>query len=148
MNKVVRVSKAPSYMEKSDFLVRFGSVWLWLVTVLSIVWPRGPLLCPFHKKLSIWWKRSFGFCRTDNPRFSCIMYCYKYRQLTHKNLEVSEFSTKRKPLYGESPVDVYKRVEKLQVFHVFKTILIVSQRRDAVLTWLIFHLFGNLSDNN
>ena len=45
----------------------------------------------------------FGFCQTDNPRFSCIMYCYRYRQLTRKNLEVSEFnslqkSTKRKSL--------------------------------------------------
>ena len=33
-------------------------------------------------------------------------------------------------------------------FCVFKTILIVSLRRDEMLTWLIFHLFGNLSDNN
>ena len=33
-------------------------------------------------------------------------------------------------------------------FHVFKTILIVSLRRNKMLTWLIFHLFGNLSDNN
>ena len=49
---------------------------------------------------------------------------------------------------GKSPVGAYKRVEALQCFHVFKTILIVSLRRDETLTWLIFHLFGNLSDNN
>ena len=40
----------------------------------------------------------------------------------------------------------YKRVEALQFFQVFKTILIVSLRRDEPLTWLIFYLFGNLSD--
>ena len=34
-------------------LVRFGSVWFWLVTVLLTVWPRNLLLCPFHKKLRI-----------------------------------------------------------------------------------------------
>ena len=33
--------------------VRFGSVWSGMVTVLSTVWPRGLLLCPFHKKLII-----------------------------------------------------------------------------------------------
>ena len=33
-------------------------------------------------------------------------------------------------------------------FHVFKTILIVSLRRDEMLAWLILHLFGNLSDSN
>ena len=49
---------------------------------------------------------------------------------------------------GKSPVGAYKRVEALQFFHVFKTILIVSIRRDEMLTWLIFHLFGNLSDTN
>ena len=49
---------------------------------------------------------------------------------------------------GKSPVDAYKRVEALQFFHVFKPILIVSLRRDEMLTWLIFHLFGNLFDNN
>ena len=49
---------------------------------------------------------------------------------------------------GKSPVDAYERVEALQFFHVFKPILIVSLRRDEMLTWLIFHLFGNLSDNN
>ena len=48
----------------------------------------------------------------------------------------------------KSPVGAYKRVEALQFFHVFKTILIVSLRRDEMLTWLIFHLFGYLSDNN
>ena len=42
-------------------LVRFGSVWFWLVTVILIVWPRSLLLCHFHKKLRIWWKKSFGF---------------------------------------------------------------------------------------
>ena len=41
-----------------------------------------------------------------------------------------------------------KGVEALQFFDVFKTILIVSLRRDEMLTWLIFYLFGNLSDNN
>ena len=49
---------------------------------------------------------------------------------------------------GKSPVGAYKRVEALQFFHAFKTILIVSLRRDEMLTWLIFHLFGNLSDTN
>ena len=49
---------------------------------------------------------------------------------------------------GKSPVGAYKRVEALQFFHVFKTILTVSLRRDEMLNWLIFHLFGNLSDNN
>ena len=83
-------------------LVRFGSVWFWLVTVLLIVWPRSLLLRPFHK-LRIWWKKSVSFCQTDSPRFSCTMYCYRYPQLTRKNLEVSELSslsksTKRKSL--------------------------------------------------
>ena len=49
---------------------------------------------------------------------------------------------------GKSPVGICRRVEALQFFHVFKTVLIVSHRRDEVLTWLIFHLFGNLSANN
>ena len=49
---------------------------------------------------------------------------------------------------GKSPVGAYKRVEALQFLVFFKTILIVSLRRDEMLTWLIFHLFGNLSDNN
>ena len=49
---------------------------------------------------------------------------------------------------GKSPVDAYTRVEALHFFHVFKPILIVSLRRDEMLTWLIFHLFDNLSDNN
>ena len=57
--------------------------------------PRSLLLCPFHKKLRIWWKKFFGFCQTDNPRFRCIVYCYIYCQLIRKNLEVSEFSTSR-----------------------------------------------------
>ena len=57
-------------------LVRLGSVWFWLVTVLLIVCPRSLLLCPFHKKLRIWSKKSFGFCQTDNPRSSFMMYCY------------------------------------------------------------------------
>ena len=78
-------------------LVRLNSVWFWLVTVLLIVWPSSLLLCPFHKKLRIWWKKSFGLCQTDNPRFICIMYCYRYRQLTRKNLEVGEFSSLRRP---------------------------------------------------
>ena len=42
-------------------LVRFGSLWFWLVTVLLTVWPRSLLLWPFHKKLRIWWKKSFRF---------------------------------------------------------------------------------------
>ena len=54
----------------------FSSVWFSLVTVLLIVCPRSLLLCPFHKKLRIWWKKSFGFCQTDNPRSSFMMYCY------------------------------------------------------------------------
>ena len=74
--------------KKKTVLVCFGSVWFWLVTVLLIDWPLNLLLCPFHKKPRIWWKKSFGFCQTDNPRFSCIMYCYRYRQLTRKNLKV------------------------------------------------------------
>ena len=57
---------------------------------------------------------------------------------------------------GKSPVGEYKRVEALQFFFFFffffmfakKKNLIVSPRRDKMLTWLIFHLFGNLSDNN
>ena len=57
-------------------LVRFSSVWFSLVTVLLIVCPRSLLLCPFHKKLIIWWKKSFSFCQTDNPRSSFMMYCY------------------------------------------------------------------------
>ena len=76
-------------------LVHFDLVWFWLVTVLLIVWPQSLSLCPFHKKLRIWWKKSFCFCQTDNPLFSCIMYSYGYRQLTSKNLGVSEFSTLR-----------------------------------------------------
>ena len=68
-------------------LVRFG-----MVTVLSIVWPRSLFSCPFHKKLIIWDEKSFGFCQTGNPQFSFIMYCYTYRQLTCRNLELSEFS--------------------------------------------------------
>ena len=82
----------------------FGSEWFWLVTALLIVWFRSLLLCPIHKKLRIWWKKSFGFFPTDNPRLSCIMYCYSYRQITCKNLQVSEFSLllnpKRAGLFG------------------------------------------------
>ena len=37
-------------------------------------------------------------------------------------------------LGGKSPVGAYKRVEALQFFHVFKTILVVSLRRDEMLT--------------
>ena len=85
-------------------LVHFGLVWFWLVMVLLIVWSRSLLLCPFHKKLRIWWKKSFGFRQTDNPRFSCIMYCFSYQQLTSKNLEVSEFSTLRKSTKRKSLV--------------------------------------------
>ena len=49
--------------------------------------------------------KSFGFCQTDtSPRFSCIMYCYRHRQLTRKNLEVSEFSTLRKSTKRKSLV--------------------------------------------
>ena len=63
--------------------------------------------------------------------------------------EIQEFIiSKKKTAGGKSPVGAYKRVEALHFFHVFKTILIVSLRRDEMLTWLIFHLFGNLSDNN
>ena len=46
-------------------------------------------------------------------------------------------------------IGAYKRVEALRFFfHVFKTILSVSLRRDEMLTWLIFYLFDNLSENN
>ena len=76
-------------------LVRYGSVWFWLVTVLFIVCPRSLLLCPFHKKLRIWWKKSFGFCQTDNPRSSFMMYCYStdlnvytWVELTYQNRQV------------------------------------------------------------
>ena len=95
---------APQFHYIAQF--HFGSVWFWLFTVLLIVWPQSLLLSPFHKKLRIWWKKSFGFCQTDNPRFSCIMYsyCYRYRQVTHKNMEVSEFSTLRKSTKRESLV--------------------------------------------
>ena len=86
-------------------LVRFGSVWFWLVTVLLIVWPRSLLLCPIHRKLRIWWNKSFNFCQTDNPRFSCIVYCYSYRQLICKNLQVSEFSFLRKSTKKKSLVN-------------------------------------------
>ena len=35
-------------------LVRFGSVWFWLlVTALLIVWSQNLLLCPLHQKLRI-----------------------------------------------------------------------------------------------
>ena len=76
-------------------LVRFSSVWFSLVTVLLIVCPRSLLLCPFHKKLRIWWKKSFGFCQTDNPRSSFMMYCYStdlnvytWVELTYPNRQV------------------------------------------------------------
>ena len=98
------LSKASIARFQIKVLVRFGSVWLWLVMVLLIVWPRSLLLCPFHKKLRIWWKKSFGFCQTDNPRFIFIMYCYRYRQLTSKNPDVSEFSTLRKSTKRKSLV--------------------------------------------
>ena len=67
------ISSAPFQI---TVLVRFSSVWFSLVTVLLIVCPRSLLLCPFHKKLRIWWKKSFGSCQTDNPRSSFMMYCY------------------------------------------------------------------------
>ena len=73
-------------------LVRFGLVWFWLAMVLLSVWPQSLLLCPFHKKLRIWLKEFFDFCQADNQRFSCIMFCYTYWQLTCENLQVSEFS--------------------------------------------------------
>ena len=73
-------------------LVRFSSVWFSLVTVLLIVYPRSLLLCPFHKKLRIWWKKSFGVCQTVNPRSSFMMYCYStdlnvytWVELTYQN---------------------------------------------------------------
>ena len=97
------ITYATAQSQITDFS-RLSSVRFGMVTVLSFVWPRSLLLCPFHKKLRlIWKKKSFGFCQTDNPQFSFIMYCYTYRQLTCRNLEVSEFSflpksTKRKSL--------------------------------------------------
>ena len=73
----------------------FLPVWFGMVTVLFIVWPRSLLLGPFHKKTENL-REAFGFCRSDNPQFSFIMYCYTYRRLTCRNLEVSEFSFLRK----------------------------------------------------
>ena len=76
-------------------LVRFSSVWFSLVTVLLIVCPRSLLLCPFHKKLRIWWKKSFDFCQTDNPGSCFMMYCYStdlnvytWVELTYQNRQV------------------------------------------------------------
>ena len=76
-------------------LFRFSSVWFSVVTVLLIVYPRSLLLYPFHKKLRIWWKKSFGFCQTDNPRSSFMMYCYStdlnvytWVKLTYQNRQV------------------------------------------------------------
>ena len=76
-------------------LVRFSSVWFSLITVLLIVCPRSLLLCPFHKKLRNWWKKSFGFCQTDNPRSSFMMYCYStdlnvytWVEITYQNRQV------------------------------------------------------------
>ena len=63
----------------------------------------------------------------------------------HQNLAAGP---KSRACGGKLPAGVCKRVEALQFFHVFKIILIVSYRRDEVLIWLIFPLFGNLSDNN
>ena len=37
---------------------------------------------------------------------------------------------------------------RFSFFMFSKQFLFVSLRRDEMLTWLIFHLFGNLSDNN
>ena len=89
-------------------MVRFGSVWFWLVTVLLIVCPRSLLLCPFHKKLRIWWKKSFGFCETDNPQSSFMMYCYStdlnvytWVELTSQNLQVFCSQFLRNPQYHD-----------------------------------------------
>ena len=54
------------------FKVQF--VWFGMVTVLSTVWLLSLLLCPFHKKLRIWKKKSFSFCQTDDPPFSFMFY--------------------------------------------------------------------------
>ena len=101
---LIRVDDMYNARFQITVLVRFGSVWFWLVTILLVVWPRSLLLCPYHKKLRTWWKKSFAFCQTDTPRFSCIMYYYRYRQLTSKNLEESEFSTIRKSTKRKSLV--------------------------------------------
>ena len=69
------------YPDKALILPGFYSWMLSKKLKWPIVWPRSFLLCPFHKKLRIWWKRSFDFCQADNPRFSCIMYCYRYQHL-------------------------------------------------------------------
>ena len=82
----------------------FLAVWFGLAMVLSIVWPRTLLLCPFHKKLRISEKKSYGFCQTGNPQFSFIVYFYTYWQLTWRNLEVSEFSFLRKSTKKKSLV--------------------------------------------
>ena len=81
----------------------FGSIWFWLVTILFYCLVLEFLLYTFHKKLRILWKKSFSFCQTGYPRFSCIVHCYTYRKLTCKNLQVTEFSfpcksTKKKSL--------------------------------------------------
>ena len=49
-----------------------------LAMVLSIVWSRIFLLCPFHILFTRnWlWEDVLVFCQTDTPRFSLIMYCY------------------------------------------------------------------------
>ena len=107
-------------------LVRSCSVWFWLVKVLLIVWPRSLLLCPFQKKLRIWWRKSFGFCQTDNPRFSCIMYCCRYRQLKgvlHPDTKISMFclfspSSRRKSILFMYGCDrcVWFKVKKHDIF--------------------------------
>ena len=49
---------------------------------------------------------------------------------------------------GKSPVGVYKKGGGVTVFLCFQNNSYRVIRRDEVFTWLIFHLFGNLSDNN
>ena len=84
---------------------RFGLVWFGMVTVLSIVCSLTLLLCPFHKKK----KKNCEFERRSPSVFvkriirdsvsSCID---TYRQLTCRNLEVSEFSFLRKSIKRKS----------------------------------------------
>ena len=63
------------------------------------------LLCPFHKELIIWENMSFGFGQTYiNSIFHFIVYSFIHRQLTRKNLQVSEFSSLHKLTKRTFPV--------------------------------------------
>ena len=67
----------------------FGSVWFGMVLV-----GHGFINCLASESFVVSYLQEtenlmeevFGFSQTDNPRFSCIMYCYSNRQLTCKTL--------------------------------------------------------------